>query len=220
MRGNSSTYAIKAIDSTAMSSEVKAYNLGLVLMRYVGADVLHQAVEALGPVVQGPPTDDPPVLARATTVDFDDLGPLIEICLALDPVKRDGDPRQLRMAWLTQDASLTRPADKVLVVLARLRRYRSRYAGQGVGLPCGGSGGGHQSDWRNDHSRQIHDVAAFGPNLAPIMAAGKAADCIRPTLPAPARTPRSSGRACIARAGGRTPWPRRPLQRCGRGAGP
>lgn len=111
------------IDAAAMSSEVKAYNLGLVLMTYVGSAVLRGAIQALGPVLQGPPADDPPILARAPTVGLGDLVPLIEICLALDPVKRDSDPLKLRTTWLSLDPSLTRSPDKVLVVLARLRRH-------------------------------------------------------------------------------------------------
>jgi hypothetical protein len=115
--------AISVLAAAQMSDEVKSYNLGLVLMNYVGEDVLQEAVLALGPVIQGPPGDDPPILAQASTFAFADLPALIEICAAIDPVPRTADPAALRTGWITLDAALTREPDRVLVVLARLRAY-------------------------------------------------------------------------------------------------
>jgi hypothetical protein len=45
--------------TTGMADEVKAYNMGLLLMNVVGEEVLRQAVRALGPLIKGTIKDDP-----------------------------------------------------------------------------------------------------------------------------------------------------------------
>ncbi|MBN9509541.1 MAG: hypothetical protein J0I21_10580 [Alphaproteobacteria bacterium] len=114
--------AIAALSAAQMDDEVKSYNLGLLLMNYVGETVLGEAVRALGPLIAGPAADTPPILAQAASLPFADLPALIEICLALDPVERDWDPAKMREAWLSLDPALVQESDKVLVVLARLRK--------------------------------------------------------------------------------------------------
>lgn len=114
--------AIDELARTDMSDEVKGLNLGLLLMNYVGEDVLQAAVDGLGTVIKGPPPDDPPILAQATLIPFADLDALVEICIALDPVGRATALAQQRRQWLTVGPALTVDADKVVVVLARLRQ--------------------------------------------------------------------------------------------------
>ncbi len=57
---------IDALAAKSMTDEVKSYNLGLVMMNVVGEDVLDKAVSVLGPLILGPSTDEPPILAQAT----------------------------------------------------------------------------------------------------------------------------------------------------------
>ncbi len=114
--------AVSELETSTMSDEAKAYNLGLLLMSYVGEDVLREAVEALGALIQGPPVDEPPIFAQAGSLAFADMPALIAICTALDPLPREQDA-VLRERWLKLEPPLEREADKNLVVLARLRRY-------------------------------------------------------------------------------------------------
>jgi hypothetical protein len=98
---------IAALSSEPMSAEIKSYNLGLVLMNLVGEDVLEEAVSGLGPLIRGPMDDDPPILSSASRLKFQEMPALIAICLAIDPLRRDGDAD----AWLRID-------EKQMMVLA------------------------------------------------------------------------------------------------------
>jgi hypothetical protein len=120
---NQLNQAIASVDTAAMSDEVKAYNLGLLLMTLVGEDVLKEAISALGPMIQGPPADDPAILAQASQLAFADMPILIEICIALYPMPQDEAIEQRRKSWLEFGTELTPDAQKNVIILARLRRY-------------------------------------------------------------------------------------------------
>ncbi|HTW28026.1 MAG TPA: hypothetical protein VME92_12920 [Acetobacteraceae bacterium] len=115
--------AIAVLDAAAMSDEVKAYNLGLVLINFVGEDVLREAVQALDSLIRGPAPDLPPIFSQADSLELADLPPLVSLCAALDPTDREQQVATLRAAWLAVDPVLHRQADANVVVLARLRRY-------------------------------------------------------------------------------------------------
>jgi hypothetical protein len=117
------TQAVSELVTATMSDEVKAYNLGLLLMNYVGEDVLRDAVDALGTLIQGPAVDDPPIFAQAGSLAFADMPALISICIALDPLTREHDAAGIRDSWLKMEPQLEREPDRNVVVLARLRRY-------------------------------------------------------------------------------------------------
>ena len=117
------TQAISVLETSTMSDEVKAYNLGLLLMNFVGEDVLKEAVAALGTVIQGPAADDPPIFSQAAGLEFSDMSALISICAALDPMMRESDVAELRGGWIKLDPPLDREPDRNVVVLARLRHY-------------------------------------------------------------------------------------------------
>ncbi len=111
--------ATEALASRAMSEEVKAYNLGLFLMNYVGEDVLAQAVEALGSLIQGPPPDDPPIFAQAAGLSFaDDMPTIVELCKALDPLQRDFNRDSLQAIVIV----VPRDPDRNVLALAMLQR--------------------------------------------------------------------------------------------------
>jgi hypothetical protein len=90
-----------------MSDEIKAFNLGLLLMTVVGEDVLRRAVEGLGPLIAGPPADDPPILAQAVSLNPAQLVGLLEFCVALAPRRAGGRSIQ------DQEAALAAAADRV-----------------------------------------------------------------------------------------------------------
>ena len=120
---NQLNQAIASLDTAATSDEVKSYNLGLLLMNFVGEDVLKEAIDSLGPVIQGPPVDEPPVLAQAGQLAFGDMPALVEICIALDPMQNDGHAAPTQPAWLHFETKLQNDSDKNVIVLARLRHY-------------------------------------------------------------------------------------------------
>src|SRR4051794_11487761 len=82
--------AIDALASKSMTDEVKAYNLGLLMMNVIGEDVLQQAVQVLGPLILGPPSDEPPILAQASALKWEDIVATIHVCKSLDPLARTG----------------------------------------------------------------------------------------------------------------------------------
>jgi hypothetical protein len=114
--------AIAALESSALSDEVKAYNLGLLLMLYVGEQVLREAVAVLRNVIVGPGADEPPILSRAATVTLADLKLVVEFCLALDPPGRIDD-RDARIDTFAFQATLPEDAtaERCIVALLRLR---------------------------------------------------------------------------------------------------
>jgi hypothetical protein len=120
---NEISNAIIGLDTVAMSDEIKSYNLGLILMNYVGEDVLGKAVAALGVEIKGPGPDKPPIFAQASGLSFADMPVLVALCAALDPLDRWPEVAKMRDGWLTVDASLSKDADKNVVVLGHLRRY-------------------------------------------------------------------------------------------------
>jgi hypothetical protein len=106
-----------------LGDEVKSYILGLMLMTYVGEDVLAQAVSALDTIIMGPPPDDPPIFAQADSLAPADMPVLIVICAALEPLDRSQSVASQSPDWLAEDPELTRDHDKVVVILAKLRRF-------------------------------------------------------------------------------------------------
>jgi hypothetical protein len=114
--------AIAAIESSALSDEVKSYNLGLLLMLYVGEQVLREAVDVLRNVIIGPGPDEPPILSRAATVTLEDLKLVVEFCIALDPPGRVNGPAA-RTETFVFDAALSdqAKAERCIVALLRLR---------------------------------------------------------------------------------------------------
>jgi hypothetical protein len=117
------TQAIASLDAATKSDEVKAYNLGLLLMNFIGEDVLHEAINALGTAIQGPPADEPPIFTQAGQLAFSEMSALIQICIALDPIPRNPNASQVRESWLVFDVPLEHEVDKNIIVLARLRQY-------------------------------------------------------------------------------------------------
>jgi hypothetical protein len=120
---NELSQAIASLDTAAMSDEVKAYNLGLLLTNFIGEDVLREAIDALGAVICGPPADEPAILAQASQLAFGEMAALIEICIALDPMPHHRAADQSRKSWLQFGTPLQHEPDKNVIVLARLRRY-------------------------------------------------------------------------------------------------
>jgi hypothetical protein len=113
---------IDALAAKAMTDEVKAYNLGLLLMNVLGEDVLEKAVEVLKPLILGPPSDEPPILAQASTLSAEDAMALVDICVALDPLTRiDQTAEQMRTALLAATAKIKQTPIKNIVVLTKLR---------------------------------------------------------------------------------------------------
>jgi hypothetical protein len=113
---------IDALATKSMSDEVKAYNLGLLIMNVVGEDVLEKAIAVLGPPILGPPSDDPPVLAQAAMLKQDDMLALVDICVALDPLARsDKSAKKIQeeISAATKDVKVV--SDQNLVALALLR---------------------------------------------------------------------------------------------------
>jgi hypothetical protein len=79
---------IDALGTKQMTEEVKSYNLGLLMMNVVGEDVLGKAVAVLGPLILGPASDEPPILAQASSLSPGDVKALVALCTALDPLAR------------------------------------------------------------------------------------------------------------------------------------
>jgi hypothetical protein len=112
--------AVAAIESATLSDEVKSYNLGLLLMLYVGEDVLREGVAVLRNLIAVPGADEPPMLKRAADFSLDDLKVAVEFCLALDPLGRK-DLESLRTeAFMFNEVLKTAP-EQSTVVLLRLR---------------------------------------------------------------------------------------------------
>jgi hypothetical protein len=107
-----------------LTDEIKSYNLGLLLMNYVGEDVLGEAVRTLGTAIQGAPPDEPPIFAQALKLSIEDMPILVEYCVHLDPVRRL--PREIddnRPEWQANDQNLPQDRDKIIVLLAKLRKF-------------------------------------------------------------------------------------------------
>jgi hypothetical protein len=137
------TQLMQTIGSLAdqkMSDEVKAYNLGLLMMNVVGEDVLEQAVDVLGPLILGPPSDDPPILIQAPTIKPEDMMALVDICVALDPLSRtDKKADQIRQEIKTAISNVTLPADQNVIALALLRgRFGSTTIARALALLTAG----------------------------------------------------------------------------------
>jgi hypothetical protein len=112
--------AVAAIESAMLSDEVKSYNLGLLLMLYVGEDVLREGVAVLRNVIAVPGADEPPILRRAADLSLDDLKVAVEFCLALDPLGR-AELADLRTEAFAFNQALTTAPEQSIVVLLRLR---------------------------------------------------------------------------------------------------
>jgi hypothetical protein len=113
---------IDALASKSMSDEVKAYNLGLLMMNVVGEDVLERAVGVLGPLILGPATDEPPILAQAATLSTDETLALVHVCVALDPLARtDQSAAQIAEALTALIEPIKQQQVKNVVALMRLR---------------------------------------------------------------------------------------------------
>ena len=108
--------------TTGMADDVKAYNMGLLLMNVVGEDVLRQAVSALGPLIKGTIKDDPPILARAVSFHREQVERLPHICAALAPQWLGGKPVEDYADELQKAAArVNSDAEKNVIMLAKLR---------------------------------------------------------------------------------------------------
>lgn len=81
---------VTQLAAASMPDQLKAYNLGLLLMNVVGGVVLEQAVRALGRQIIVPPSLPRQALDQATSVTFDEMSRLVRLCHELDPLKGDG----------------------------------------------------------------------------------------------------------------------------------
>lgn len=137
------TQILQTIDALAtkpMSDEVKAYSLGLLMMNVVGEEVLEKAIAVLGTPILGPPSDDPPILAQASTIKPDDMLALVDICIALDPLGRMDTPAKgIREEITTKIAGVKVVSDQNLVALAMLRsRFGSTTVARALALLTSG----------------------------------------------------------------------------------
>jgi hypothetical protein len=112
---------LDALAAKSMTDEVKAYNLGLLMMNVVGEDVLERAVQVLGHLILGPPTDDPPILAQASALTLDQCMALADICVALDPLSRNQEGEKVRTELEALVQPIADPAVKTIAILTRLR---------------------------------------------------------------------------------------------------
>jgi hypothetical protein len=112
---------IDTIGSKTITDEVKAYNLGLILMNVVGEDVLDRAVHVLGTLILGPASDEPPILAQAQTLSAADATALVDVCIALDPLTRNDKADEIRKEIQTGVSTTQSLAIQNLIVLLRLR---------------------------------------------------------------------------------------------------
>jgi hypothetical protein len=171
---------IDALATKSMSDEVKAYNLGLLMMNVVGEDVLDKAVSVLGPPILGPPSDDPPILAQASTIKPDDMFALVDICVALDPLGRVDKPAKAireEIAATIEDVKVV--SDKNLVALALLRsRFGSTTVARALALLASG--------------REPAGTLVKQPQLSPAsFTPGGATPSTVPSAPPPAEPPPS-----------------------------
>src|SRR5215471_4240067 len=108
--------------TTGMADDVKAYNMGLLLMNVVGEDVLRQAVSALGPLIKGTIKDDPPILARAVSFRREQVERLPHICDALAPQWLENKPVEQYADELQKTAArVNSDPEKNVIMLAMLR---------------------------------------------------------------------------------------------------
>jgi hypothetical protein len=113
---------IKSIAEADLTDDVKAYNLGLLMMNVVGEDVLDKAVRVLGPLVLVPPEDDPPILVNIASLTFEDTLALADICVALDPqARKDKTGDALRTEINTTTANIKPVSVRNIVILMQLR---------------------------------------------------------------------------------------------------
>jgi hypothetical protein len=116
--------AIGSLASTTdLDDEVKAYNLGLLLVSLVGLAVLEDTVQALITLLAEPPPDQSSLLVLARQFAWADLTTLITLCVALDPAERAAPSPAQQAAWLEVPLEPARLVERVTVVLTRLRRY-------------------------------------------------------------------------------------------------
>jgi hypothetical protein len=131
---------IDALATKAMSDEVKAYNLGLLMMNVVGEEVLERAVGVLGPLILGPPTDDPPILVQASAIKQEDMLALVDICVALDPLARSDKPaNRIREEIASAISNVKVVSDQNVIALALLRaRFGSTTVSRALALLTSG----------------------------------------------------------------------------------
>lgn len=118
------TQVVQAIDAIAKANtndEVKAYNLGLLLMNVVGEDLLHDAVRVLGALILGPASDDPPILAQAATLSQEQAMSLIDVCVALDPLTRNDAAGDIRKTIAQAIEGTVDVPTQNLILLLQLR---------------------------------------------------------------------------------------------------
>jgi hypothetical protein len=106
-----------------LTDDVKAYNLGLLMMNVVGEEVLEKAVNVLGSLVLVPPDDEPPILTNVASLKSEDANALLEICIALDPQAREdvtSDVFRIEIQKDTQEIEAV--GVRNIVILMRLRK--------------------------------------------------------------------------------------------------
>lgn len=113
---------IDALAAKVMPDDVKAYNLGLLMMNVVGEDVLREAVNVLSTLVIGPSADEPPIFAQAAQLTGEDVTALVSICVAFDPLARDDKKAaDLQKDIKTRQENLTNAGDQNIIAIAILR---------------------------------------------------------------------------------------------------
>jgi hypothetical protein len=122
--------------TTGMSDEIKAFNMGLLLMNVVGEKVLRRAVAALGPLIAEPPKDDPPILSRAVSLQPAQTAGLLEFCMVLAPQRlRDRRVEDLARELASAAERVDGEAKRNVIRLAILReRFGGETVVQALGL--------------------------------------------------------------------------------------
>ncbi len=119
------TKDVEALDSSTMEDEVKAFNLGLLMLNVVGEKVLRKSVKDLGGAIRGPVADKKFLGDMAGSIDKSQIGAVIEMCGVLDPLPLDRDLAGIR-ADIDEAIRTGAPAtgkEECLIALAVLYSY-------------------------------------------------------------------------------------------------
>ena len=119
------TKDVDTVASSTMEDEVKAFNLGLIMLNVVGEKVLRKSVQDLGAAIRGPVADKQFLGDMAGAIDKSQIGAVIEMCGVLDPLPLDRDLDAIRND-IDQAISTGTPAtsrEECLIALAVLYSY-------------------------------------------------------------------------------------------------
>ena len=90
------TTNVEVLASSSMEDEVKAFNLGLILLNVVGDKVLKKSVKDLGGAIRGPVADEGFLDNTAGSIDKTQIDAVVEMCGVLDPLPLDRDLAGIR----------------------------------------------------------------------------------------------------------------------------